>query len=70
VASKDFNIEEEEPPIGEKDQIFVLSFEAGDLIIITKEANAHGWLEGYVHNDPECLAGVTHTNFCKLLRFE
>jgi len=39
VAIRDFNKEEEEPPIGQQDLVLVLSFEAGDLIVVTMPPN-------------------------------
>jgi len=47
----DFNCKNEEWGLNEE-QIRILSFQAGDLILVTALPNESGWFEGYRANDP------------------
>jgi hypothetical protein len=40
------------------DKIPLLSFKKGDLIVVTKLANAAGWSEGYIINRNEIAIGI------------
>lgn len=69
VAIKDFNADDTEQPIS-RDRVRILAFRTGELILMTIEPNKAGWFEGYRHNDPERLCGISHKSFLKKINFK
>lgn len=69
LATRDFNPHEKELPVT-KNMIQILSFRAGELILMTLEPNKGGWFEGYRHNDPERICGISHINALKKINFK
>ena len=71
VAIKDFNPEDKEVATDTKHPaIKILSFRTGELVLITKEPNRGGWFEGYRHNDPERLCGISHISTLNKVNFK
>jgi len=68
VAVRDFNVEGTEPAVT-KEKIRFLSFRAGDLIIVTLEANRQGWFEGYRGGDAEKICGLAPVQTVKQVKF-
>lgn len=50
-----------------KSDINFMSFRIDDMIIITLQANEHGWFEGYRARDSTRCLGVSHIDFIKPL---
>lgn len=68
VAIKDFNMAESEPRLT-KDEIRLLSFRIGEILIVTLPPNKSGWFEAYRHNDPDCICGIAHKDVIKKIHF-
>lgn len=62
MAIRDFNPDDREVTTEGKPRgaVRVLSFRTGELVLMTVEPNKGGWFEGYRHNDPERLCGISH----------
>ena len=67
-AVKDFNYDLFIPYA--VDQIPLLSFMKGDMIVVTKQANAAGWCEGYVINKLEVSLGIFPKVFVSHIKFK
>jgi hypothetical protein len=50
--------------------IKILSYRAGELILMTLSPNKGGWFEGYRFNDPEKLCGISHISTLKKVNFK
>ena len=69
ISTKHFNDDgNEQIPFG--DAFKLLSFKAGDLIMMTVSPNRWGWFEGYRANDPETVCGVSHKSLLKRINFK
>lgn len=68
LAIKDFNWEDKEPRLT-KDEIRLLSFRRGEILITTLSPNSSGWFEAYRHNDPDCICGIAHKNAVRKILF-
>jgi hypothetical protein len=68
LATKDFNPDDKEPLLT-NEYVKILSFRAGELILMTIEPNKGGWFEGYRHNDPERICGIAHKSALKRINF-
>ena len=69
LAIRDFNHMEDEPPITD-DNVNFLSFREGEIIIVTHEMNEYGWFEGYRHNDPGRVCGLSHKSMIRRILFK
>ncbi len=68
IAIKDFNKDSKESSVT-MEFIRILSYEAGDIIFMTKKPNRSGWFEGYRSNDPNRMCGISHVGSIKKINF-
>ena len=68
LAIKNFNPDIKEPPLG-TENIRVLGFRAGEIVMMTIATNRGGWFEGYRANDPDHLCGLAHISCFKKINF-
>lgn len=61
VATKDFNVESKRDIL--VDDIPLLSFKKGEVIIVTKTENQAKWCEGYVINKLDIKLGFFPSSF-------
>jgi hypothetical protein len=69
LAIKDFNPLDQEVPIS-KEQVLLLSYKIGELVLITLSPNKGGWFEGYRANDPDRICGIAHISSLKKINFQ
>ena len=69
LATKDFNSDEKEPSVT-GDNIKLLSFRIGEILLVTLQPNSYGWFEGYRHNDPDRVCGLAHKNAIRRILFK
>ena len=68
LAIRDFNPKDLEPAITNH-KIKPLSFRVGEILIVTLTLNEQGWFEGYRHNDPDRICGVSHKSMIRKILF-
>lgn len=68
VAIKDFNPDDNEPRLT-KDEIKLLSFRIGEILIATLLPNSSEWFEGYRHNDSDCICGIAPKSAVRKILF-
>lgn len=72
VGIKDFNPEDREKSLGDLNSgqnLRILAFRAGELILMTLPPNKGGWFEGYRFNDPDRICGLGHISSLKKVLF-
>ena len=69
LAIRDFNVEEREPTFTSED-IRLLSFKVGDIILVTLTINSNGWFEGYRHSDSDRLCGIAHKSMIRRILYK
>ena len=68
LAIKNFNPDVKEPLVG-SENIRLLGFRAGEIVMMTLVVNKGGWFEGYRANDPDRLCGLAHISCFKKINF-
>ena len=68
LAVRNFNPIDDEP-IFSSQNIRFLSFRVGEIINVTLTINEYGWFEGYRHNDPDRLCGISHKSMIRRILF-
>jgi hypothetical protein len=68
LAIFDFNPLESEKDVT-KERIKVLSYQTGDIVLMTIKPNRYGWFEGYRASDPARLCGISHVSTVKKINF-
>lgn len=68
LATKNYNPDIKEPTIS-SENIRLLGYRAGEIVIVTLTPNRGGWLEGYRANDPDRLCGLAHSSSFRKINF-